>query len=270
MAYICQYASYLEFYYPFQIAINTLTSFSDFCWKWTKTIVVAAKSDVPRRVIFEARDILSVVELGAPICYYVLALRDPFVCDSLRLSVLLGVVCTGWRNGKRSAEKRIQVPRPSLAERESLEGGRAPPKLERLGAPGSAFPSHSACRYCPQTSLVQPSLCNSPSRAHPIHPVTDPYEDLCPRKPTHSRHSPRAIYSIFKQVIPQWSASCRTSHFSLGGRTPKQLGWAFAVDNRLLTRWKQSAQNSAGIQTLLDVRHPYESRKCGGSYKGQC
>lgn len=40
------------------IARNTHTSFSDLCWKWTNTIVLAAKSDVPIRVSFEARDMV--------------------------------------------------------------------------------------------------------------------------------------------------------------------------------------------------------------------
>jgi hypothetical protein len=35
------------------------TIFSDFCWKWTKTTVVAANSDVPSSVSFEARDMLA-------------------------------------------------------------------------------------------------------------------------------------------------------------------------------------------------------------------
>jgi hypothetical protein len=35
-----------------------LTAFSAFCWKWTKKIVLTAKSEVPARVSFAARDIL--------------------------------------------------------------------------------------------------------------------------------------------------------------------------------------------------------------------
>lgn len=34
------------------------TSFSNFCWKWTKMTVPTANSDVPSRVNWEARDMV--------------------------------------------------------------------------------------------------------------------------------------------------------------------------------------------------------------------
>lgn len=36
------------------------TSFSDLCCQWTNVTVPAAKSEVPRRVSFEARDMVAV------------------------------------------------------------------------------------------------------------------------------------------------------------------------------------------------------------------
>lgn len=43
---------------------NSRTAFSAFCWKWTITTVLAAKSDVAAKVSFEARDIAPVATQG--------------------------------------------------------------------------------------------------------------------------------------------------------------------------------------------------------------